>query len=306
MKKIAFALVLVALTASCAKNEITQDVNNTAVRFTSVVGNNTRATTGLIDLPALKSSTDGFEVCTNGLGASGEMHNVKVTYNGTAWTYTGDYYWPLSATQDVAFTAYAPAGTANVALTSAGLTATNFVPAATAANQIDLIYAAPANFNRLGSGVNGVALTFNHILTQVVFSVSTDIPAADNPLISSIVLTVPQNQGSYNGTTWTAASNSQTYTLFNNTVIGSTPVSSTPLLLIPQTIPAGTTAAITFSVNGSSTTSTVALNSLTTVTSWQPGTKVTYNILFNNADLKIKFADPTVTTWNNTSDGIIY
>lgn len=306
MKKI-FVCAIAAITvmASCSKNEIEENGSQREIKFISVIGNNTRSTTGVIDLGALKASPDGFSVCTSGLGTGNEMNNVAVTYGGSAWNYTGDYFWPINSSQNISFTAYAPAGTANVTLSSTGLTATNFIASATVGGQTDLIYAAPSNFNRLGSS-SGVALTFNHILTQVVFSVTTDIPATDLPKITSIVLTVPQNKGNYNGTSWTTSANSQGYTLFNNTALGSTAVTSTPLLLIPQASLAGTTALVTFSVNGASSSQTADLSTLTTVTSWQQGSKVTYNIVFNNADLKIKFTDPTISTWTNTSDGIIY
>lgn len=307
MKRITIAIAAIIVMASCSKNELKEEGNKKPIEFTTVVGNNTKATTGLIDLTALKASTDGFAVSTNGLGASDEMNSVAVTYNNTnlTWNYTGDYFWPISPSQNVSFTAYAPAGTPNILLTGTGLTATNFIPSATVGSQIDLIYAAPANFNRLTSS-SGVALTFNHILSQIVFSITTDIPAADNPKIVSIVLTVPQNKGSYNGTSWTPAASSQSYTLFNNNALSGTAVTSTPLLLIPQTLPVGTNATITFNVNGASSSNTIDLSTLTTVTSWQPGTKVTYNVLFNNNDLKIKFTDPTISSWTNTSDGIIY
>jgi len=309
MKKfIPLAVLAVIFMASCSEDEVITESGNdtTAIRFTSVVNNNsTRATVGLIDLAALKTSTDGFAVSTNGLGTGQEMNNLVVKYN-TAWGYTGDYYWPISSTQNVSFAAYAPAGTANVALTSSGLTATNFVPSSTVGSQIDLLYAAPANFTRSVSGASGVALTFNHILSQVVFSVTTDIPTTNVPKIESIVLTVPNNQGNYNGTAWTAAANSHAYTLFSSTAASSTAVTSTPLLLVPQASLTGITAAVTFSVNGASSTNTVSLSTLTTVTSWQPGAKITYNVTFNSADLKVKFTDPTISVWTNTSDSILY
>lgn len=304
MKKFTFAMMAVALMASCSKDENPGMDEQQSIRFVTLIGNSSRSTTGVLDLPALKASTDGFAVCTSGLG-SAEMDNVAVTYNGSSWGYTDDHYWPLNPAQNVSFTAYAPAGTANVTLTSSGLTATNFIPAATVGSQIDLLYAAPANFNRQGSS-SGVALTFTHILTQIVFSVVTDIPAGESPKISSVVLTVPKNKGSYNGTVWTPATQSQNYTLFNNNTLSSTPTVSTPLLLIPQTLPTGTNATISFSVNGNITSQTVDLSTLTSVTSWDQGTKVTYNISFENGDLRVQFTDPTISNWNNTSDGVIY
>lgn len=306
MKKHLLTMAAMTLLAACSKSDVQEETINSPIKFSAVVGNNSKATTGLIDLTALKASTDGFAVSTSGLGSGSEMNNVVVKYSGSAWGYTGDYFWPINSSQTVNFTAYAPAGTTNVALTSAGLTATNFVPSATVGSQIDLIYAPPSAFTRAGSGVSGVALNFNHLLTQVVFSVSTDIPVSDAPQITSIVLSVPNNKGNFDGTNWTVSAQSQSYTLFNNTALSSTPVTSIPLLLLPQTLPTGTNATVTFSVNGSTSSNTVDLSSLTTVTSWAKGTKVTYNISFNNTDLKIKFTDPTISNWTNSSDGIIY
>lgn len=294
--------------ASCSSDEIINDTQNNAVKFSAVIGNHNRAvsTTGLIDLTALKASTDGFAVSTSGLGTGGEMSNVAVKYSGSVWSYTGDYFWPISISQNVTFTAYAPAGATGVTLSGTGVTVSNFIPASTPSSQIDLIYAAPSSFNRNGSGASGVALTFNHLLTQVVFAVTTDIPAADNPTIVSIVLSIPNGSGAYNGTAWTASASPQSYTVFSSNALSSTAVTSTPLLMIPQTLPSGTNAAVTFSVKGVSTTSTMDLSTLSVVKSWSAGTKVTYSILFNNADLKIKFADPTVSTWTNASDGFQY
>lgn len=306
MKKLTFALATMVAMASCSNNEIEREVTSNAVRFTTVVGNSTKATTGVIDLTALKASTDGFAVSTSGLGTSDEMSNVAVKYVTSAWTYTGDYFWPINPSQAVNFTAYAPAGTSGVSISGTGVTISSFTPAATASSQIDLLYAPPAPYTRSGSGANGVALNFTHILTQVVFAVSTDIPSGDTPIIASIVLTIPNGTGTYNGTGWVASGSAQSYTVFSNNALSSTAVTSTPLLMIPQTLPAGTNAVVTFSVKGASSSSTVDLSGLTTVKTWAAGTKVTYNITFSNTDLKIKFTDPSVATWTNASDGFIY
>lgn len=308
MKKLVFAIAAMVFVASCSNNEVINDgiAADSTIKFTTVVGNSTRATTGLLDLTALQVSEDGFAVATSGLGTGGEMDNVAVKYSGGLWGYTGDYFWPINGSQNVSFTAYAPAGTSGVTLSGSGITVSGFIPASTPTDQIDLLYAAPTNFNRTGSGASGVALTFNHLLTQVVFAISTDIPAADNPTIVSIVLTIPNGIGAYNGTTWTASADAKSYTIFNNNALSSTAVMSTPLLMIPQTLPVGTNANVTFSVKGVSTSSTVDLSSLAVVKSWEAGTRVTYSVAFNNADLKIKFADPTISNWTNTSDGFIY
>lgn len=312
MKKIILFAAALTILASCSKNANDETARpDGKISFDTRVANNASraavSTFGPLNLTALHNSTDGFAVSTNGLGTGAEMNNVVVKYNTVTslWNYTGDYFWPINATQNVNFTAYAPAGLTGVTMTGTGITVTGFTPATAPASQTDIIYAAPAAFNRNGSGAGGVALTFAHILTQVVFSVTTDIAAGD-PTLNSIVVTVPSGTGAYNGTAWTASGSSQTYTLFNNNAVSSTAITSTPLLMIPQTLAAGTNAVVTFTLNGSQTTNTVDLSTLGVVKSWVPGTRVTYSITFSNTDLRIKFADPTVTSWVNAADGFTY
>lgn len=288
MKKIILFAAALAILASCSKTENDgASAPDGKISFnTRVALNGSRAvsTFGPLGLTALHNSADGFAVSTNGLGTGAEMNNVVVKYSTATslWSYTGDYFWPISASQNVNFTAYAPAGADGVIMTGTGISVAAFTPAATPANQIDLIYAAPAAFNRNGSGAGGVALTFVHTLTQVLFSVSTDIAAGDSPVINSIAVTIPTGTGAYNGTAWTASGASRTYTVFNNNALSGTAVTSTSLLMIPQTLAVGTNAVITFTVNGAQTTNTVDLSTLPVVKSWASGTRVTYGITFSN------------------------
>lgn len=288
MKVVHYVLIAVFV-SSCSRDEIINDYSNEdRIEFNAGVENYTRtaSTFGPIDITALRNSSDGFAVSTSGLGVN--MNNLVVKYDGSKWAYTGDYFWSINPSQSATFTAYAPAGTANVTLAATGLTATNFIPGTTPASQIDLIYASPASFSRGTSGKTGVNFTFRHLLTQIVFSVTSDISASNNPQITSIVLTVPRSKGSYNPSTgaWTAVANSVNYTVFNNNTISATPVVSAPLLMIPQSsIPNATSARITINVNGRSRSKNVSLRNLTTVTSWQSGYKVTYNVSIPKADV---------------------
>lgn len=282
---------------SCTKDETEDSLTDNTIAFNSIVDNFTRAsnTYGVIDLAVLRSSTDGFVVSTNGLGTGNEMSNVVVKYTSNAWNYTGTYNWPNMPSQNVSFTAYAPAGTTNATLTSSGLTVSSFTPATSPANQIDLIYAPPANFNRQGSGISGVSLNFNHILTQVVFAATTTIPLSNNPKIVSLELTVPHNKGSFNGIAWKTSGPRQTFMLFNNNSLTSTAITSTPLLIIPQTSLDKTNVTITTSVNGNITTKTIDLSSLSTVTSWNPGNRIVYNISVQSVAVKKTNTSPIIT-----------
>lgn len=279
-----------ALSCSRSDADIQQEITGDTITFSIGIGDYTRAvsTFGPINLNALHSSTDGFAVCTSGLGSSSEMNNVAVTYNTSTrlWGYTGNYYWPSAAAQNVSFTAYAPAGTTGVTFTSAGLSISAFTPASTPASQIDLIYAAPANFNRRGSGTGGVVLTFTHLLTQVLFAVVTDIPSSSSPVINSVQLYVPHARGSYNGTSWNTTANPGTYTLFSKNAIGSVPIISTPLLLVPcGSIVKNTYVVINFTANGTIYSRLYDLSTLTNVTTWDQGKKITYTIQIKQADL---------------------
>lgn len=290
MKRTCIYLLTVLFIAACDKYEAEEFTQKQEpVRFNLKVDNYTRAvsTFGPIDLTQLKASADGFSVVSSGLVGI-DMNNVVVKYGSGKWNYTNDYFWPLNPTQNASFTAYAPAGTSGTSLTTSGLTVTNFIPAATPASQIDLIYAPPAVFNRGTSGTSGVNLTFKHLLTQVVFSVTTDISASNNPKIVDIALTAPRSRGSYSPTTstWTSSNQSVVYTVFNNNVISATPILSTPLLMIPQaTLPVGTKIQMVINVNNKQRMKSASLTSLPSVTSWQAGYKVTYNVLIAKADV---------------------
>ena len=286
-----YTLLVFILAVSCSKSEFEEDypVNRTCITFNAAVSDcvDQIARSGLIDLPTLKSSSAGFTVSTNGLGTN--MNNVVVKYNANAWSYIGDYYWPVNPAQNASFTAYAPAGTTGASLSSSGLTVTNFTPNTTIANQVDLIYAPPANFNQNTSGASGVSLGFKHILTQLAFTVKATGTGIlfNNPKVESLVLEVPRSRGSYNGSSWTPSSYTQSYTIFNNTSIGSTPVeSAAPLLLVPHTLPNGTkiiaNISYTWILWGQNETRTFELNQQSLKT-WSPGTKVTYNITINSS-----------------------
>lgn len=282
-------MIILLFAASCSKEQAIDSYDDEKrIKFNLEVDNYTRAvsTFGPIDLTALKASLDGFAVSTSGLGVN--MNNLAVKYSSSHWTYTGDYFWSINPSTNATFTAYAPAGTSNVTLAATGLTATNFIPGTTPSSQIDLIYAPPANFNRGTSGAGGVNLTFKHLLTQIIFSVTTDISASNNPKITSIILTAPRSKGSYSPSTdtWTSAANSVSYTVFSNNTISATPIVSAPLLMIPQaSIPTGTTAKVTINVNGTSRNKTISLRGLPTVTAWQNGYKVTYNVSIPKVDV---------------------
>jgi len=295
MNRSIFALLLLFFTTACSGHDEVIEEYGEKVVFNSHIDDYTRAvsTFGPIDLASLKTSADGFAVSTSGL-ASTQMNNLIVKYSNNVWTYTGNYYWPISATQNATFAAYAPAGTTGVTLTSSGITVTGFTPASSPASQIDLLYAAPATRNRTNSA-SGVPLTFNHLLTQVVFSVTTQI--AGVVTITSIEVTVPSATGAYNGTTWTNSGSTVTYTIPVNSSVTLGTVVATPILMVPKgTIPSGTIVKTNYSALGLLGLSVSKdLSTLNSIKSWQPGYKVTYNSILGLTRAGVSEVDMEVT-----------
>lgn len=280
-------LLLVLLFISSCEKDKTHVPERSPITFDSDVSEPSRlavSTYGPITLARLKASTDGFAVSTNGLGSGGEMAGLAVKYNSTAsaWQYTGNYYWPISPSQNVAFTAYAPAGLSGASLTSSGLILTNYIAPNNTNSQVDILYAPPTNYTRSGGNVS---LNFRHILTQIIFSVTTDIPSTSTPKIVSIQLCVNNGQGSFNGSTWSPSTYVSCYTVFNSNTISSTPVTSVPIFVIPQTIPGGTNAKVTVSTKKGTYFKVIDLSSLSTVKAWNQNTLVTYNVFISKGSV---------------------
>lgn len=271
---------------SCTKNDSEREAFQEPIKFNTAIGDyGTNSITQFgtpLDLAGLKASTAGMGVTTSGLTTN--MNNLQVRFSSGAWTYTGTYNWPYSSTQPVTFTAFAPRGTSGFTLTASGLTASNYAPTTTVANQVDVLYAPPTTYTRAGSGAAGVSLTLNHIFTQVVVSVTTNVPANQNPRISSIQLRIPKGRGNFNGISWTPITSLRTYTLMGTTnlSIGSTYTSS-PAFMIPlSSFVAGTQLRITKIVGGVTRTKVIELNT-SDVTSWQMGYKVLYSVNITTA-----------------------
>ncbi|MBO7260897.1 MAG: fimbrillin family protein [Bacteroidaceae bacterium] len=100
------------------------------------------------------------------------VENV-VSYDGTVWNTSTDYYWPLSGYMD--FKAYSPAGLkeqgADISY-SQGVSISNYTIDSFEDTQVDFMYSEP-----LDKKINNaehlptVGITFKHALTQVAFTV---------------------------------------------------------------------------------------------------------------------------------------
>lgn len=194
----AAALVL----GACSKNDIVKS-EGTPVSFDTYVGHS-KATTGPIDIAALKASADGFGVycyyTDNSNYAAGTstpnfMLNQQVKWASSAWTYSPVKYWPnewgTGANSDnidkLTFRAYAPYSTGSTNcisnLPGESTATTTLTYTVDLANPVDLLWAnnATASLTDLTKQtVSGkVAFNFAHALSKVSFSHQAVVDAID-------------------------------------------------------------------------------------------------------------------------------
>lgn len=317
MKKILFVALAAATMMSCTENEVIENAGNKkVVKFGTAVSSTTRA--AITDITALQTS--GFTVYAYNTGAEAAgtgllnkvfMDNLAVSYSAPNWSFTGTYYWPLS--DNIQFFAYATdaAATYNVAA-DAKYPTIDYTIAADAAQQKDFVVAEAVNQT---SSDNVVTLKFNHVLTQVNFSVQGD----DENLtykISSLNIEGVANTGTYSYGTdiWTATGTAGTYTYpiaTNASVTGATAVEldqdKGALMLMPQTLTAAAKINITYSVFkgedavGAENTASVTLSN---TTAWEPGKKIRYTLTLANNAAKVSFK-PEVGEWSAEESGTV-
>lgn len=314
MKKILFVALAAATMMSCTENEVIENAGNKkVVKFGTAVSSTTRA--AITNIAALQASgftvyayNTGKDAAGTGLLNNKFMDNLAVTYSAPNWTFTGTYYWPLD--QKIQFFAYAKDtdATYNVAA-DAKYPTIDYTIAAEPAQQKDFVVAEAVNQT---SSNNTVTLKFNHVLTQVNFSVKGD----DENLtykIASLKIEGVANTGTYSYGTdiWTATGTAGTYTYpiaADASVTGTTAVKldqdNGALMLMPQTLTAAAKINITYSVyNGNDPVAAeiTAPVALTGTAAWEPGKKIRYTLTLANNAAKVSFA-PEVGEWSATDD----
>ena len=168
MKKLFLAIALLASVASCTKDDVINE-SKEAIGFAGpFVENSTKATD-----PSY-SGTTAFTAFNVWGTVNGNNNTVAIFANdavtgtvgtGKEWTSTKKNYWIAGAKYN--FAALANAGTVT-------LGTDNKLPATVeyTANQTDLVYAKSVEYTGLESGNPLVALTFNHLLSLVNFTVT--------------------------------------------------------------------------------------------------------------------------------------
>ena len=270
MKKFYFlAVAAVALLASCTKTELVQTENDlNPIAFENFIHKTTKAESVVTST----LQTNGFNVSAYYTPASGTaswyFKNLAVSYADSKYSTT--YYWPETGTMDF-YAVYPKTFTISDSKT--------FEYSNTAA-KTDIVTATDAestgNCATHTATASTVALTFNHILTQIYFSGKT---SKDNYYckVSKIEVVANGSVATYTfGTGFGTPATSATYTYLN--------ASSGSEFEVPETTGATSGTAVLIGT-GAGATPTVAENSLM-VTPNGDGTSAiaTVNVYYKSYD----------------------
>lgn len=172
MRKILLVALTAAAMVSCSENEGFENENTVnRIKFGTVVK------TGTKTLVATTENFSKFTVSayktTDEMGGTvqlntGFMDDIEVDKSSGEWKYEGDYYWPISG--KLQFFATSPAQTLDVT-TAAGYPKFEYTVKAVD-SQEDLV---AANVINQVKSESAISLPFQHLLTQVNFTIKGDV-----------------------------------------------------------------------------------------------------------------------------------
>lgn len=172
MRKILLVALTAAAMVSCSENEGLENENTVnRIEFGTVVK------TGTKTLVATTENFSKFTVSayktTDEMGGTvqlntGFMDDIEVDKSSGEWKYKGDYYWPISG--KLQFFATSPAQTLDVT-TAAGYPKFEYAVKAVD-SQEDLV---AANVINQVKSESAISLPFQHLLTQVNFTIKGDV-----------------------------------------------------------------------------------------------------------------------------------
>lgn len=177
MKKLFLLVAFAALgLASCTDEQIEDQTQKDGIQFKTMVGmnsifkstelNNTAFTEFWVSAYRTASDLD-YDSTRTLIPYIDNLRVVKINQVTNEWNYTGNYYWPLS--QKLNFFAH-NAGASSVMPTTQFTNFPSFVftqDFTSATTQKDVVIARALNQTQMATPV---ALTFNHVLTQINFS----------------------------------------------------------------------------------------------------------------------------------------
>ena len=255
MKKTIIAVLALASVVACNKSEVLETTPQKAISFENpFVENSTKA----ID-PSLTATTfneflvygtitkeDASANIFSGVTVSKNISDNKGTTNATygTWGYGSQYtqYWVEN--NDYAFKAIAGVESTAITTDATLKMPTEIAYTATADNQKDLVYAVNNFGTFTAESTTCVPFNFNHLLSKVKFSFTTDYPKGFDVEVTSVKITNAYASGKYTIAaaktekpfgTW-AASNNTLNLDFGGTVAASANATDATLLPITSTM----------------------------------------------------------------------
>ena len=174
------ALTLVSCSSDDLDSLSDNSSKNEAISFDGYLGRSAVAVNGsrggVLDVPALQRSAEGFGVFGHYKEADGQefghdlFNNQQVTYKASAWTYSPLKFWPAQGHID--FLAYAPYDSKYNDKVSNDNQKIDFTVNSTIKNQKDLLWANNAvNQTMANNSKNKVKFQFKHALSRLGYSV---------------------------------------------------------------------------------------------------------------------------------------
>lgn len=312
-----FSMIGVAAMAlaftSCSNDETVEQGGKQAISFKTFVNKNVKNGRSVTEL----SSVSNFYVFGN-LGESTDNYTERIFNNELQST---PYYW--SPNKSYIFGAYADGEGGNIAnATFDAANGTLTFADYTVNDGKDLIAAVATTTtdgNVLESGKAPVDLSFNHMLSQLRFTFTTDEGENSTLKISDLKVNIDQTgTGSYkNGgtVTWVNANNKTdlAYAEVADVAVTEKKATTESHLVIPQTEPQNieVTFTATFTTPGNEpvTGNFKANLAYNTTQAWQAGFRYNYTVKINAENIDpsvesklIKF-NPTVESWGNAAEG---
>lgn len=326
MKKILFLAMVAAAMVSCSQNEEFENAGQKAeVKFGAIVKSSTRATivknAGFKEFTVYAFKTDAKMTTTPAPTRTAFMDGVTVTKNAetSKWGYTdGPYYWPASGY--VQFFSVVPAPADGI-IAGTGYPSFDYtVPVKD--EQVDLL---AANLVDKDKTAGDLQLPFNHLLTQVNFSIKGE--NGFTYTLTELELTGVKDKGTFtfdgNATAggWSAqdvsANPSTVYKYTGSAKLESDGTNSTTLdkgddalfMLLPQMIAQDAVIVkVTYSAQTTATPVQITADNVTKEVAipagtWEKGKSVRYILNLTSDASQVTFGEPIWDEWDAEPQG---
>ncbi len=340
MKKTIIAVLALASVVACNKSEVLETTPQKAISFENpFVENSTKAIDSSLTATTFNeflvygtiTKEDASANIFSGVTVSKNISDNKGTTNATygTWGYGSQYtqYWVEN--NDYAFKAIAGVESTAITTDATLKMPTTIEYTATAVDQKDLVYAVN-DFGTFNGNVTCVLFNFNHLLSKVKFSFTTDYPKGFDVEVTSVKITNAYASGEYTIDaaktakpfgTWTATDNTLNLD-FGGAVAADANATSAKLLPITSTmanttnsclyekllIPANAELEISYSYDvyysdGTNRIKVNTINKTTTVTvNLQEGCSYNFTGKIPQAVKPITFTVESLGSWATTTD----